>query len=138
MVSFQQGSFMHILGFQRQIKRLGSALLLSVIISACRDGSEHEPRPLSETPTEIDDDSDQPIRLSCVCVNRFVMVNDYSVSLCLVCRVAQTGDSVETSVAAADTTRHPAASDQVSENRSTGTLELYMGERRIKARSNAG
>ena len=124
--------------FRRHFRRLGSAFLLSVVVWACRDASEHEPRPVSETPTEIDDDSDQPIRLSYVCGNRFVVVNDYSVPLSLAWRVAQTGEAGEASVAAADTTRHPAASERLIETRSTGTLELYMGERRIKTRSNAG
>src|SRR5687768_435421 len=103
---------MNSLSFQPRFKRLRSAFLFAVIISACRDGSEHEPRPLSETPTEMDDDSDQPIRLSYVCGNRFVVVNDHSVPLSLAWRVAQTEESGETSVAAADTTRHPAASEQ--------------------------
>ena len=121
---------------ERWIKHLAPALLLSLIVSACHDASEHEPRPLSETPTEIDDDSDQPIRLSYVCGNRFVVVNSYSVPLSLGWRVAQTDEEGSTSVAAADTTRHPAASEQLVETRSDGTLELYMGERRIKTRSN--
>jgi Domain of unknown function (DUF1929) len=118
------------------IYHLATAALLSVFTSACHDTSEQEPRPLSETPTEIDDDSDQPIRLSYVCGNRFVLVNAYSVPLSVDWRIAQTGEEGSTTVAAADTTRHPSASEQLVETHSVGTLELYMGERRIKSRSN--
>ena len=127
---------MRAFALQRRIKYVPAALLLSLSVSGCHDTSEHEPRPLSETPTEIDDDSDQPIRLSNVCGNRFVVVNSYSVPLSLDWRVAQTDEEGSTSVAAADTTRHPSASEQLVETRSVGTLELYMGDRRIKARSN--
>jgi hypothetical protein len=77
---------------QRHIKYLPAALLLTLIVSGCHDTSEHEPRPLSDTPTEIDDDSDQPIRLSYVCGNRFVVVNSYSVPLSLECRWPSTCD----------------------------------------------
>lgn len=59
-------------GYQR-LPYLAAALLWSSVISACHDMSEQGPRPLSKTPTEIDDDSDQPIRLSYVCGNRFVL-----------------------------------------------------------------
>ena len=129
---------MNSLVLQRQLTSLRSALLLGLILSACRDASEHEPRPLSETPTEIDDDSDQPIRLSYVCGNRFVVVNSSDVPLSLAWRVAQTGEAGETNIPAADTTLHPAASERVVETRSTGALELYLGDRRIRTRSNQG
>jgi galactose oxidase len=121
----------------RRINCLPAALLLSLTVSGCHDASE-EPRPLSETPTEIDDDSDQPIRLSYVCGNRFVVVNSYSVPISLGWRVAQTDEEGSTTVAGADTTRHPSAREQLVETRSTGTLELFMGDRRIKTRSNGG
>ena len=121
---------------QRCITQMPAALLLSLILAGCHDTSEHEPRPLSETPSELDDDSDEPLRLSYVCGNRFVVVNSYSVPLNLDWRVAQTDEEGSTNVAAADTTRHPSSSEQPIETRSAGTLELYMGDRRIKTRSN--
>src|SRR5215210_6778297 len=115
---------------------LTSALLCSLSVSACHDTTEG-PRPLSETPTEIDDDSDQPIRLSYVCGNRFVLVNSYSVPLSVTWRVPQTGEEGSATVAAADTTRHPSASEQLVETRSKGTLELYLSGRKVKSRANA-
>src|SRR5215203_1907276 len=118
----------------RRLMYLAPTLLCGLALSACHDTSEQGPRPPSETPTEIDDDSDQPIRLSYVCGNRFVLVNSYSVPLSVTWRVPQSGEEGSATVAAADTTRHPSASEQLVETRSKGTLELYLGERKVKSR----
>jgi len=63
-------------------------------------------------------------------------VNSYSVPLSVTWRVPQTGEEGSATVAAADTTRHPSASEQLVETRSKGTLELYLGERKVKSRAN--
>ena len=116
----------------------GPALTLAgaLLLSACGGGADQGPRPASESPTDVDDDSDQLIRLSYVCGNRFVLVNSYSVPMTFTWRVAETGEDGSATVAASDPTRHPPSSELLLETRSRGTLELYQKEAKLKTRTN--
>jgi galactose oxidase len=116
-------------------KHLARILLVSTTLAACQE-SDQGPRPPSDSPSDVDDDSDQPIRLSYVCGNRFILVNSYSVPITVSWRVAETSEEGSATVAASDPARHPSASEQPIETSSQGTVELYLEGRKLKTRAN--
>lgn len=83
----------------------------------------------------MDDDSDQPIRLSYVCGNRFLVANAYSVPVTVSWRVIGTSEEGTATIAAAPA-QDPSVSEVTVETRSQGSLELSFEGRRLRTRAN--
>jgi hypothetical protein len=84
---------------------------------------------------DLNDDSDQPIRFSYVCGNRFLIANAYSVPVTVSWRVIGTSeDGSETLPAAPD--EDPSVSEVQVETATRGPVELSFEGRKVRTRAN--
>ena len=118
----------------------GSCLLTAAILSsACRDSADSGagPRPDPQPAPTFEDDSDQPLRLSYVCGNRFLITSAYSMPVNVTWRVSETAEEGTVSLSAAPE-EDPATSEQLIETRNRGPVELRYNGRVVRIRSNEG
>ena len=112
------------------------ALALTI---GCREGPDDAAAPAAGFPAgaELQEDFDQPIRLSYVCGNRFLVTNAHSVPVSVQYRVRGSTEEGRVELAAAPR-EDPAFSEAMLEVRSRGVVELYVEGRPVRARANAG
>jgi len=112
-------------------------LLVAALLAACSDGPDPGPGPRVDAPPEpaSEDDSDQPIRLTYVCGNRFLVTNAHSVPITVGYRVLGTEEEGSTTVPAAPA-EDPAFSDVLIETKNRGTVEISVEGKRVRAREN--
>jgi galactose oxidase len=112
-------------------------LISSLFVSACRDSPDHGSAPPADGPgtANVEDDSDQPIRFSYVCGNRFVVRSTYSVPISVAWRVIGTTEDGSATLAAAPTD-DPAFSEELIDTRTRGSVELSFEGRKLRTRAN--
>ncbi len=106
-------------------------------LSACTDGPDPGPRSDLPAPPPSEDDSDQPVRLTYVCGNRFLIANAYTAPITVVYRVTGTEEEGSATLPAAPA-EDPAFSEAMIETRRRGTVELLLEGMPIRARENGG
>ncbi len=112
---------------------------LVALLASCLGGPEPGAGPRADPPLTPagQDDSDQPIRLTYVCGNRFLVANAYSVPVTVTWRVVGTEEEGTATVAAAPAD-DPAFSEVLIETRQRGTVELFFNRTRVRTRENDG
>ncbi len=113
------------------------AVALVLVTSACRDIPDRGAGPAPDPPGsgEVADDSDQPIRLSYVCGNRFIVASSYSVPVSVSWRVIGTTEEGAATLLPAPE-EDPSVSEAEIETRSRGSVELSFEERVLTTRAN--
>jgi len=113
------------------------ALAVSLLASACRDAPDQGSGPRADGPdaADLQDDSDQPIRLSYVCGNRFLAANAHSVAIAVSWRVLGTDEEGAATIPAA-TDDDPPVGELKIETRRRGPVELSFQGRKIRTRAN--
>ncbi len=113
------------------------AVAVVFVTSACRDTSEEGagPAPNSPGPGQPADDSDQPIRLSYVCGNRFIVASSYSVPVSVSWRVIGTTEEGGVTLQPAPE-EDPSVAEAEIETRSRGSVELSFEGRVSITRAN--
>ena len=112
---------------------------LAAALPSCVGGPEPGAGPRADPPLTPagQDDSDQPIRLTYVCGNRFLVANAYSVPVSVTYRVVGTEEEGTVTIAAAPAD-DPAFSESLIETRQRGTVELFFNRTRVRTRENGG
>jgi hypothetical protein len=114
-------------------------LLAGLFALACREAPDEGGAPVSPFPpgAELETDFDQPIRLSYVCGNRFLVTNAHTVPVSVQYRVRGSSEEGHVDLAAAPN-EDPAFSEAMLEVRSRGVVELFVDGRPLRARANEG
>jgi hypothetical protein len=118
-------------------RRFLSFAAATALLPGCTDGPGSGPRPDLPAPPASEDDSDQPVRLTYVCGNRFLITNAHSAPITVTYRVVGTEEEGSASLTAAPA-EDPAFSEAMIETRERGTVEIYLEDRRVRARENDG
>ncbi len=113
------------------------ALALGLLVLACRDSPDQGSAPPAELPADADltDDSDQPLRFSYLCGNRFLIASAYSVPVTVTWRVPGTDESGSALLAAAPD-GDPSVSEAQLETRNRGPVEISFEGRKVRTRAN--
>src|SRR4051794_8537681 len=114
-------------------------ILAALLALACREAPDEGGAPVLPFPpgAEFAPDFDQPIRLSYVCGNRFLITNAHNVPVSVQYRVRGSIEEGQVELAAAPK-EDPAFSEAMLEVRSRGVVELFFGGRPLRARVNEG
>ena len=107
-----------------------------MLAAACHDAPDQGSSPPANLPADADlDDSDQPIRFSYGCGNRFRIANAFSVPVTVSWRVLGTEEAGSASLPAAPD-EDPSVGERQIETRSQGPVELSFEGRKVKTRAN--